>query len=248
MKKYIALALIPLMASCANCHKDRCQKQPEPAPLPVVYEEPMPMEVNPCACVNEEEPCREVKHPRISEEMPTEEPRRVCDDHQMLDCGCGNCDTFQNAKEPAPIYNPEFYEMPEPAPVQTYVPAQPEGYTLAANRAFNRFIKETYSIYGKNPNVKVFVENGVAKDADLPAGISSGVNTFKTQLANSHTFVLVDSPENADYILKTTAEWFDTPSSVVPAIKYITKLVSKDGSEAGVWSQVVKRADNKSWL
>lgn len=249
MKKFIALALIPLMASCANyCHKDKCQKQAEPAPLPVVYEEPEPMEeINTCACVNEPEPCREVKHPRIVEEMPAPEPRRVCDDHQLLDCGCGNCDTFHPTGAPELIYNPEFYEMPAPT-AQTYVPAQPEGYTLAANRAFNRFIKETYPIYSQNPNIKLFVEQGVAKDADLPAGITSGVNTFKTQIINSHTFALVDSPLKADYVLKTTAEWFDTPSSEVPAIKYITTLVSKDGHEAGTWSQIVKRADNKSWL
>ena len=248
MKKYVVLALIPLMASCANyCHKDRCNNQSEPAPLPVVYEEPAPLEINNCACVNEPEPCREVKHPRIVEEYVEDQPRRVCDDHQLLDCGCGNCDTFQNKAVQEPIYNPEFYEIKTPE-VKTYVPAQPEGYTLAANRAFNRFMKDTYPIYSKNPNIKLFVENGVAKDSDLPAGISSGVNTFRAQVANSHTFVLVDSPAEADYVLKTTAEWLDTPSSVVPSIKYVSRLVAKDGSDAGVWSQVVKRADNKSWL
>lgn len=246
MKKIIAVALIPLTAACANyCHKDSCKEPAEPAPLPVVYEAPA-VEVNPCACVNEPEPYREVKHPRIVEEIPAPAVRRPCDDHQMLDCGCGQCDTF-HPYHPQVMETSAPYMQVAPQPL-TYIPPQPEAYKLAANRAFNRFVKEAYDIYSKDPNIKVYFAKPVLKDSDLPEGISAGVDAFKGQVATSRIFVLTDDESAADYVVNTTAEWLDTPSSEVPSIKYVTTLTDKDGKEAGVWSQIIKRADNKSWI
>ena len=244
MKKLTARALCLSLAACANyCHKESCQKQPEPAPEPIVYEEPA-VEINPCACAHAPEPCREVLHPRIVEEIPVEPQAKPCEQHQFLNCGCGNCDTFhtyhQNA-ETKPFIS-------EPPALKTYIPAQPKSYELAANRAFNRFIKDTYGTYSKAPNVKVFVSEPIAKDADLPAGIEKGTESFKTQLKNSRTFELTNNRAEADYIINTTAEWFDTESKTVPAIKYVVNMTSKDGKQVGIWSQIVKRADNKSWL
>jgi len=244
MKKIIAVALMPLIAGCAtNCHKHGCQKAPEPAPI--VYEEPVE-EINPCGCVNEVAPCREVLHPRIVEEVPAIEPKRPCDDHQFLDCGCGGCDTF-HPYLPQVRETPEFYQIEEPAK-STYVPAQPEAYRLAANRLFNRFIKDTYKIYSKTPNLKVYVANPTVHQNDLPEGINEGAEVLKTQIENSHAFVLTTVPENADYILKTSAEWFDTESKEIPAIKYTATFVDKNGNILDGWTQIVKRADNKSWL
>lgn len=244
MKNFTALALCFSLAACANyCHKESCQK-PAPAPEPVVYEEPA-VEVNSCACAYAPEPCREVLHPRIVEEVPVEPAPMPCEQHQFLNCGCGNCDTFHPyvagpAMAPVPVR-----ESAKPA---HYIPAQPKSYELAANRAFNRFIKDTYGTYSKAPNVKIHVNAPVAKNSDLPGGIEKGTEVFKEQLKNSRTFVLTDDPKDADYIVNTTAEWFDTESKTVPAIKYVVELVSKDGKSAGIWSQIVKRANNKSWL
>ena len=250
MKKYTALALCLSLTACANyCHKESCQKNQPPAPEPVVYEEPViyqepAIEINPCACAYTPEPCREVLHPRIVEEMPVEPQKKPCEQHQFLNCGCGNCDTFHPHK-PTPQNKPVFHEPPAP---KTFIPAQPKSYELAANRAFNRFIKDTYGTYSKAPNVKLYVSAPIAKNPDLPGGIEQGTLAFKTQLKNSHTFELTDNREDADYIINTTAEWFDTESKTVPAIKYVVDMVSKDGKQVGIWSQIVKRADNKSWL
>jgi len=245
MKKFLALVLIPLTAACATyCNKPKCQKQPEPAPLPVVYEEPA-REINPCACIDEVQPLREVLRPRITEEMPVEEKKSCCDHHQFLNCGCGMCDTFHPVLPQEEEVN-EVYRTT--MPVTTYIPAQPEAYMLAANRAFNRFIKDTYDIYSKKPNVKIYVRDPISKEKDLPAGLNKGVEVFKTQILNSHTFALTDNLNEADYTLATSAEWFDTPSKEVPAIRFVTKLIDKEGNDVNSWSQIVKRADNKSWL
>ncbi len=243
MNKNVTLAFVLMLASCANCHKQAPAPVQEAEPIPVFCEEEPVMEVNPCACVNAPAPYREIKHPRVFEEKVIGAQKRSCDDHQYLDCGCGKCDTFQ----PEPFG--DHLRPAKPAvEVITYIPAQPEAYRLASNRAFNRFIKDTYDIYVKNPNIKVYVKDGVAKDKDMPQGIDKGVEAFKTNLSNSHTFVLVDDESKADYILDTTAEWFDTPSKEVPAIRYVVRLKTPNGNDAGAWSQIVRRADNKNWL
>ena len=245
MKNASLLAFCLSLTACANyCYKDNCQKAPEPAPEPIVYEEPV-VPVNPCACAYAPAPQREVLHPRIFEEVPAEPMVPPCEQHQFLDCGCGNCDTFHPLPV-APVAEPApQIKAPEPA---KYIPAQPKSYELAANRAFNRFIKDTYGTYSKAPNIKIHVNAPIAKDKDLPGGIEKGTEAFKAQLKNSRTFVLTDDPKEADYIVNTTAEWFDTESKKVPAIKYVVELTTKDGKSAGIWSQIVKRADNKSWL
>jgi len=249
MKKYTILALCLSLTACANyCHKDTCQKKPAPEPQPVVYEQPA-VEINSCACDYAPSPCREVLHPRVTQEIPFEPMPKPCEQHQFLNCGCGNCDTF-HPQMPHMINEPSVPEnmfVPAPKPAQ-YIPAQPKSYELAANRAFNRFIKDTYGTYSKAPNVKIYVEAPIAKDADLPGGIEKGTETFKMHLKNAHAFKLTDNIADADYIIKTTAEWFDTESKPVPAIRYVVELLSKDGKQAGIWSQIVKRADNKSWL
>ncbi|MBR2300019.1 MAG: hypothetical protein IJ870_05555 [Alphaproteobacteria bacterium] len=242
MKKTVAALMFPLLASCAPyCNKPSCQAKAEPAPMPVVYQAPV-QEINPCACVNTPEPCREVLHPRVVQEVPEVELKRPCDDHQFLNCGCGQCDTFHPYHE----QTPDFY-MQTPK-IKTIVPAQPKAYQMASSRAFNRFIKDTYGIYSKKPGVKLYVENPISKESDLPAGIDDGVRAFKAQVGSSRTFTLTNVPSEADYTLKTSAEWFDTESKDVPAIKYITKLVDNHGKTVNTWTEIVKRADNKSWL
>ena len=246
MKKYTLLALCLSLAACANyCYKDTCQKnfEPAPAPEPVVYEAPA-VEINPCACAQGPQAGREVLHPRVTEEVPVKSTPCPCEQHQYLDCGCGQCDTF-HPYVPQEARGSVFEDEPKPA---FYIPSQPQSYELAANRAFNRFIKDTYGTYSKAPNVKVYVTAPVAKNADLPGGIEKGTEAFKTNLQNSRTFELTDDMDKADYVINTTAEWFDTESKTVPAIKYVVEMVAKDGKQAGVWSQIIKRADNKSWL
>lgn len=235
MKKWIVSAFALVLAACQN----------QVQPAPVAYEEPG-IQINPCACAQAPAPCREVQHPRIIEEVPAEAPKRPCEDHQSLNCGCGYCDTF-HPYHPGEIQEITDSEVPAPETIK-FIPAQPKSYELAANRAFNRFIKDTYDIYSKNPNIKLHVDAPILKDNDLPGGIEKGTEVFKTHLQNAHAFELTDNVEDADYTLKTTAEWFDTESKTVPAIKYVVELLSKDGSQAGIWSQIVKRADNKSWL
>lgn len=234
MKKYLVLAFIPLLFGCAS----HCPLKQQD--VPVTEEEfcDVPMPIENCACSYEPQPYREVKHPRVVEEIASVQKRRPCDDVKVLDCPCSNFDTFN--------YD-GFQGQAESKPL-TYIPAQPDAYTLLANRTFNRFIKDTYGIYKETPNLKLYVKEPVLKATDLPSGFDEGLETFKMQLKNSHTFQLTDNEDEADYILSTTIDWFDTPSKDVPAIRYIVDMIAKDKTDAGSWSEIVKKADNKSWL
>lgn len=270
MKKIMVLALVALLSACAhdNCQPEKvattvaacpCQKvkaepapcvealKPEPAPCPCREVKPacpcqeVAAEVNPCRCAYRPDPCREVLRPRVTETVVQPKPRRECEvDGQTLNCGCGNCQTFKNQ---------QAVSQTEAAPAQVIIPAMPEAYKLAAGRALNRMLRDTSSLYQARHNLKVYVKDPIAKSADLPAGIETGVKTLKRNLANSYTFSVTDKPANADYYLATEADWFDTPSKNVPAIKYTTSLIDRKGNKVNEWVEIIKQTDNsKIWL
>lgn len=125
----------------------------------------------------------------------------------------------------------------------------PEAYKLAATRTLNRLLRDTSSLYQSRPNLKIYVKRPVAKSSDLPGGIENGTDTLKRNLANSYVFSVTDNLSAADYYLTTEADWFDTPSKNVPAIKYTTSLYDLNGKKLNEWTEVIKQTDsNKIWL
>lgn len=262
MKKIMAMALVIALAACAhnNCQPEKAAKtvaaypcqdvQPEPALCPCQDVKPKPepnpcqevkTEVNPCRCVYRPEPCREVLRPRVTEIVAQPKPRRDCEvDDQTLNCGCGNCQTFKNQQA--------SYQA-EPVAEKVIIPAMPEAYKLAANRTLNRMLRDTSSLYQSRHNLKIYVRNPIVKSSDLPAGIETGIKTLKRNLANSYTFSVTDNSADADYYLATEADWFDTPSKNVPAIKYTTSLIDRKGNKVNEWVEIIKQTGNsKIWL
>ena len=68
-------------------------------------------------------------------------------------------------------------------------------------------------------------------------------------MLTSYTYAVTDDENNNDYVLETEADWFDTPSKTVPAIKYTTTLFDKNKKQIGQWVEIVKKADNSlKWL
>ena len=192
-----------------------------------------PVEVDPCKCSLSSS--REVLRPRIRE-VVTEQPRRNCPtQNQKINCGCGECDVSV-----LPVVQNEPAEI---------VPAMPEAYELAASRAFNRFVKDTFDIYKQQPNLLLYVKSASVKNDDLPDGASKGVALFKDQVLASRTFALTDDKNKNDYVLDTDVQWFDTPSKTVPAIKYVITLSDNKGKVINEWVEIVKKAENyQKWL
>ena len=228
-KKVLSLIALSL-AGCSTYHNSDCGCEQN-----VTYSEPAWVEVDPCKCTYA--PAKaEVLRPRIKLTIVENKVRNCPSDTQMLNCGCGYCDTFAQQ---------------EKSDVNTYeiVPAMPEAYELAASRVFNKFIKDTTQIYGAKPNVLLYLEPAEVLSEDLPDGVKQGVKTFKNKILSSFTYAVTDDDKNNDYLLQTEVDWFDTPSKTVPAIKYMITLFDKENNKIGQWVEVVKKAENsQKWL
>jgi len=193
----------------------------------------VPIVTDPCKCRQNVAP-REVLRPRIKEVVQTK-PRRNCPaQSQKINCGCGECEVM------LPTAQVELKEI---------IPQMPEAYELASLRVFNRFIKDTFDIYSKKPDVSLYAQSAEIFSDDLPEGVAQGVELFKNNVTTSHTFVLENEKDKADYVLKTSADWFDTPTKTVPAIKYVVTLSDKNGKVINEWVEIVKKAENsQKWL
>lgn len=251
LKKILLSSAVIFLSACASNQltfsQCPCTDQEAPMAVEPVYDcgcsqeaveiVPEVIEVDPCKCTYTPDTTREILRPRIKE-IVEEKVRRNCPkDSQTLNCGCGNCDTFAQVKEE------------QKNEVKEIVPPMPEAYELAASRVFNRFVKDTTEIYGAKPNVLLYLKKPVLKSDDLPEGIEKGLSHFKNKVLTSYTYAVTDDENNNDYVLETEADWFDTPSKTVPAIKYTTTLFDKNKKQIGQWVEIVKKADNSlKWL
>ena len=111
--------------------------------------------------------------------------------------------------------------------VQTYVPDAPEIYVISANRTVNSMLKEAAAFYQQVGTMKVYVDGADLKAGDLPGGASKN---------------------DAEYIVDSAVDWYDTATKTVPAIKYDMFLKSKDGRLIGEWSEIIHQAEgDRSW-
>lgn len=263
MKKIMLIMVVVGLAACASQDRPECQYPRYDCPQPVVYEtrqmevqvrtEPKAYAVyNPCRCAYRPDPCREILRPRVKE-VVEEKPRRNCPpDNQMLDCGCGNCQTFrqpvvyqQSNSMPALSVTPTVYYSEN----REIIPNQPDAYLLASSRVLNRFLKDTSSIYSQSPNIKLFVKTARASSSDLPRGIDNGPANMKKQIAGSYTFSISDTLADADYYLETNVDWLDTPSKNVPAIQYKVALYDNENNKINEWVEVIKKVPNsENWI
>jgi len=270
MKKFIVVALAVAMSACASHQEPEYSEVVQgqefyAAPIyasPVQYQVrttaaypgcpcaatvATPMPADPCRCSYRPEPCRQNLKPRIHKPV-VQKPRRHCPvDGQTINCGCGNCRTFQKPQPRQPELMSGNFALPgQPA---TVVPEMPEAYALASSRVFNRFIKDTYAIYGTRPGLSVYVKPAKGLSRDLPGGVNRGVDNFKNQLARSYTFTPANDEASADYVVETSVDWFDTPTKTVPAVLYRTVMYDKNHNKLYEWVEVIKKAGNsETWL
>ncbi len=238
LKKALLAGTVIALSACSvyNDNSCGCVEMQEQEVLESVIYEQMPIEINPCKCAYNVETTREVLRPRIEVIIEQKSKRNCPKDNQSLNCGCGNCPTFNESEQ---------YETQ----MKKIVPAMPEAYELASSRVFNRFIKDTVGIYSAKPNVLLYVKPANVKSDDLPDGVSKGVDLFKKKVLSSFTYAITDDEDNNDYYLETSVDWFDTVSKTVPAIKYDITLYDNKNNMINTWVEVVKKAENsEQWL
>ena len=245
MKKVLLSGFVFVLAACSANYDDCgcCQEelvpdmyQTETFMLPTTVVQTCNSTVfDSCKCANAPTITREVLRPRIKVVVEEKTKRNCPNDTQKINCVCGECEVSTQ-------------QVVDKTVAET-VPSMPEAYELAASRVFNNFIKDTVKVYSEKPNVLLYLMPTDLLNEDLPGGAQQGVTTIKNQVLSSFTYALTDDENNNDYVLKTSAEWFDTPSKTVPAIKYEATLFDKENNVIGQWVEIVKKAENsEKWL
>ena len=160
-----------------------------------------------------------VLKPRVTEVVSTHKKRRCCPD-----------DVLETTEQQ-----------------QTIIPELPEIYVISANRTVNTMLNDAKAVFGDKP-VKVYIAETQMAAEDLPKGADKGVKSMKKRLNNVSTVILTDKLKDAEYKITTSADWFDTPTKQVPAIKYTLELSGTDGVKIGEWTEVIHQTDgDRSW-
>ena len=219
MKNMLIFGAAALLAGCA-CGK--CKQEVSDVEQPIVVEVLSSM---PCSVSCEkQEGCQSqpvVLKPRVTEVVREEIKRPCCDD------------------------DPNFVYLGDP---KTIIPDAPEIYVISANRTINSMLAEAEEFYKKAGKMTVFIDKADAKSKDLPGGIDKGTDVIKKRFAQIENVKIVNKKAQADYLVNGAADWYDTATKTVPAIKYDLFLKGKDGHLIGEWSEIIHQAEgDRSW-
>lgn len=130
----------------------------------------------------------------------------------------------------------------------TYVPDAPEIYIISANRTVNSMQKEAAAFFEQIGIMKIYIDEAQPKSDDLPGGTEKGTETLKNRFANMSNIIVTPTKDEADYVINSVIDWFDTPTKKVPAIKYDLFLNEKSGRVIGEWSEIIHQAEgDRSW-
>ena len=148
----------------------------------------------------------------------------------------------QPAKRPCCNDEPSFGNL------QVYVPDAPEIYVISANRTVNSMLKEAAPFYEQAGTMKVYIGSAELKAKDLPGGVEQGTKTLKKRFADISNVIVVENPAEAQYVVDSRVNWFDTATKKVPAIKYDLFLKTPNGKTFGQWSEIIHQAaGDRSW-
>lgn len=220
MKKTALFSAVMFMAGCTSAPQNLEQTPPEPKVSPAAVMINMPTGC--CqqrGCYSVPQPV--VLKPRVTEVLRPNVKRRCCPDD-------------------API-------LPGQEGI-VYVPDAPEIYVISANRAVTAMQKEAAPFFEQIGTMKVYVDKAQPKSDDLPGGTEKGTETLKNRFSNISQVIVTDSPQQADFIVNSVIDWYDTPTKTVPAIKYDLFLNAKDGHVIGEWSEIIHQTEgDRSW-
>ena len=223
MKKYVVLGMIAALTGC-----NACQVTDEEIYEPVVAqaEAVIPAEVA-VACSS---PCVQtdccakaeipVLKPRVTEIVSTKKKRPCCVDENDVSADEG----------------------------KVIIPDIPELYAVSANRAVNSMQIEAAPFFEKIGDIKVFVDKAEAKSADLPGGLDKGTEVLKKRFSSLPKVTVVAEKDLADFVVSSRADWYDTATKTIPAIKYDLLFKGSDGHLVGQWSEILHQAEgDKNW-
>lgn len=123
----------------------------------------------------------------------------------------------------------------------------PQVYGIVASRAVNKMLTEVPAIFADNKNASVFIEKTILVDRYMPTLPESAEKAAKEIISGSKMFVVAETPEDAQYTLKSTLNNANTPE--LPVFIYDLKLYDKSGKLLGAWSDNIRQIqnDDESW-
>ena len=123
-------------------------------------------------------------------------------------------------------------------------------YTVLASRIINRMLKETSSIYADAKFPQLYVAD-TRKEGDnpLPDNYQYTAAVAKDIITGSHSYLLVDSQKDADYVLNIYVSSNRIPSRETDIITCRMIMQDRDNKEIGSWFETLSPItnDDKSW-
>ncbi|MBQ8482161.1 MAG: hypothetical protein IJ532_06480 [Alphaproteobacteria bacterium] len=225
MRKTVVLSLVLLLAGCA-CQKGDCQKTAETEEVKEITQEAAAPIAIPCSysCAQSGK-CQSLEpvvlKPRVTEKIGEKNKRPCCDDNAAL---------LQDDN------------------AETYVPDAPEIYVISANRTVNSMQSEAAPLFKQVGHIKVYIDEATPLSEDLPGGMDKGTEVIKKRFSQMENITVVKNKYVADFVVANSANWYDTPTKKVPAIKYDISLKDRGGNLIGEWSEIIHQAEgDRSW-
>ena len=159
----------------------------------------------------------------------------------LLFCGCA---LFQPRQETRWGNEKLFYE-------DTFYTdtVAPKIYAIVAARATNEMLDQTTSLTSRNPRPRLYIKDMQIIDANLPGGFAYAGKVTRDIIDGSETFTLVNNYGEADYALEIIVDGATNPGAETPVIFYNLRLLDRNGTPHGQWSESIKqlRNDDRSW-
>ncbi len=125
----------------------------------------------------------------------------------------------------------------------------PKVYAVVAARATNKMLDQTATLTAKTPRPRLYIKDMQILDANLPDGFAYAGKVTRDIIDGSQTFTLVNNYGEADYALEIIVDGATNPGAETPIIIYTLRLLDRNGTPQGQWSENIKqiRNDDRSW-
>ena len=121
-----------------------------------------------------------------------------------------------------------------------------QAYEIAATRAANRMIDDTSDFYETQPQPKLYIKKIVKNSPNLPDGLHTAQRALKEISGKSETYTLVTDMSDADYLLDSRVEEFN--SAGLPSIIFKLTINDKSDQPLKAWNVVIRQmSEDQSW-
>ena len=149
---------------------------------------------------------------------------------------------YYNEDEDRPL--PPVTVQPQAFDVQNLYMTQ--AYEIAATRATNRMLDDTSDFYETQPTPKLYVKQIIKGSPNLPDGFHTAYHAIKEIAGKSGTYSLVKDMNEADYLLDSRIEEFN--SAGLPAIIFKLTINDKSDHPLKAWNVVIRQmSEDQSW-